>query len=54
VIKGYEESEVCAREEIEYVYTEFSLVVSIAIRIEELFSNQVVEHNMLVSMLGLD
>jgi hypothetical protein len=54
VTKEHEESEVCAREEIEYVYTEFSLAVSIAIRIEEQFSNQEEEHSMPVSMSALD
>jgi hypothetical protein len=54
VIKGYGESEVCAREEIGYVYIEFALTVSIAIQIEERFSNQVEGHNMPVSMLDPD
>jgi hypothetical protein len=54
VIKGHGESEASALEENEYVYIEFVPAVSIAIRIEELFSNLEEGHNMPVSMSTLD
>jgi hypothetical protein len=54
VIKGRGEIEVDVPEEIGHVYIESALVVSIAIQIEEQFSNQEEKHSMLVSMLALD
>ena len=54
MIKGHEESGASALEEIEYVYIESALAVSIAIRIEEPFSNQEEKHSTPVSMSDLD